>query len=86
MAGTGPAGQEQAGPRGWGLGAVQVSHEPAAEEGRGALELHPLHLKVHTWRGKQKHSPGMKKHAAPDSTETTQSRGHRGLEKGQRGG
>lgn len=48
MASTGPAGQEQAGPWGGGLGAVQVSHQPAAEEGRRALELHPFHLEVHT--------------------------------------
>lgn len=77
MAGAGPAGQEQAGPRGWSLGAMQVSHQPAAEEGRGALELHPLHLKVHTWRGRQKHSPRMKKHVAPDSRDHTEQRAPR---------
>lgn len=52
VAGAGQAGQEQARPRGRVPVAVQqVFHEPAAEQGRGALELHPLHLKLHTWRG-----------------------------------
>lgn len=54
VAGAGQAGQEQVGPWGRGQVAVQkVLHQPAAEEGRGAPELHPLHLEVHTWKGRR---------------------------------
>lgn len=57
VAGAGQAGQEQVGPRGGGQVAVQeVLHQPAAEEGRGAPELHPLHLEVHTWTGRREHT------------------------------
>lgn len=45
--GAGVAGQQWMRPRGHSLVAVQVPHKPTAEEGRGALELHPPHLEVH---------------------------------------
>lgn len=49
VAGAGQAGQEQAGPRGRVPVAVEeVFHQPAAEQGGGTLELHSLHLKLHT--------------------------------------
>lgn len=47
--GAGQAGQQQLGMSGRGLLAVQeVFHQPAAEQGSRALELHPLHLKLNT--------------------------------------
>ena len=52
------AGQQQAGVQGRVQAAVpQVLHQPAAEEGGRALELHAPHLKLHTCGGRRDWAP-----------------------------
>lgn len=58
VGGAGQAGQQHAAAQGRVQAAVQqVLHQPAAEEGGWALELHAPHLKLHTCGGRRDRTP-----------------------------